>query len=248
LYVFSLILLINGAAFPAIIAGLFATGMVCDGRGSPEFVAERKRRQEGALQIERNIGSLWIQIEEGIKKYNSEFDAKSSELRQAYQRYSGLDREKQGEMLRLEAEKRQLQLNDFLRAQLISRASISGIGHVRKQRLLSFGIGCALDVRPTLRIPGFGPANLSHLLNWRASCEARFRFDPSRPIPPVELQRLNLKFATLRSDLLTKLKSGPATLSGMSAGAQGRHLQLQGQLEIAVQRRGQAQADLRLCT
>ena len=87
---------------------------------------------------------------------------------------------------------------------------------------------------------------MSHLLNWRATCEARFRFDPNRPIPPVEIQRLNLKIATLRNDLSSKLKAGPSTLTNLSAGAQGRYLQLTGQLEIAVRRRAQAQADCRV--
>lgn len=167
LYVISLLLLIAGAPFPAIIAAVFATGMVCDGRSPQEYIAEKKRRQEAALRIERDVGSLWTQMEETVRKYNSDFDAKAAELRQAYHRYTGLDRERQSEMQRLENEKRDLQLNDFLRAQLISRAKIPGIGEVRKNRLLAFGIGSALDIRRSLKIPGFGPTNLSHLLNWR---------------------------------------------------------------------------------
>jgi hypothetical protein len=64
-------------------------------------------------------------------------------------------------------------------------------------------------------------------------------------VPLVEIQRVNLKFATLKSDLASKLKMGPNALSNLSAGAQGRYLQLTGQLEIAVRRRAQAQADCR---
>jgi DNA-binding helix-hairpin-helix protein with protein kinase domain len=246
LYAVALLLLLNGAPFPALIAALFATGMVVEGRATPEFLAEKKRRQAGLAQVERDIASISAQLDDAIQKYKREFEAKASELREAYRRYSGLDQERQAEMQRLDREKRQLQLNDFLRGQLLSRAKIPGIGQARKQRLLSFGIGSALDIRRDLRLPGFGPTNMSHLLNWRWDCEGRFHFEPNRPIPPVEIQRLNLKIATLRSDLSTKLKAGPATLSNLSAGAQGRYLQLTGQLEIAVGRRGQAQADCRL--
>jgi DNA-binding helix-hairpin-helix protein with protein kinase domain len=243
LYAIAFFLLIYGANFPALIAAVFATGMVCEGRSTPEFFAEKKRRRAMLAQVEQDIASTTAKLGDLISRYNAEFDAKTSELKQAYQRYSGLDREHQAEMQRLERDKQQLQMNDFLRGQLISWASIPGIGDVRKSRLLSFGIGSALDIRPNLQIPGFGPTNMSHLLNWRATCEARFRFDPNQPIPPVEMQRLNLKIGTLRTDLSSKLKAGPSTLTNLSAGAQGRYLQLTGQLEIAVRRRAQAQAD-----
>jgi len=88
---------------------------------------------------------------------------------------------------------------------------------------------------------------MSHLINWRWTCEARFRFDPSKPVPSLEIQRINLKYSTLRSELSAKLKSGPAVLLALSAGAQGRYLQLSGQLEIAVGHRAQAEVDLRVC-
>jgi DNA-binding helix-hairpin-helix protein with protein kinase domain len=246
LYAVAFLLLLNSAPFPALIAALFATGMVVEGRATPEFVAEKKRRQAVLAQVDRDIASISAQLDDAIKKYDREFEATASELREAYRKYCGLDQERQIEMQRLEREKRQLQLNDFLRGQLLSRARIPGIGPARRQRLLSFGIGSALDVSRNLRLPGFGPTNMSHLLNWRANCEARFRFEPNRPIPPVEIQRLNLKIATLRSDLSAKLTAGPSTLSTLSAGAQGRYLQLTGQLEIAVRRRAQAQADCRV--
>jgi DNA-binding helix-hairpin-helix protein with protein kinase domain len=246
LYVVAFFLLANNALFLALIAALFASGMVCEGRGTPEFIAEKQRRRATLTQVERDIASVSAHLDDLIKNYDREFEVKVSELKQAYQRYSGLDQERDAEMQRLEREKRQLQLNDFLRSQLISRAKIPGIGDARKQRLLSFGVGSALDVTRDLRIPGFGPTNMSHLLNWRWACEAQFRFDPSRPVPPMEIQRVNLKIATLRSDLSAKLKAGPASLTNLSAGAQGRYLQLTGQLEVAVRRRAQAQADCRL--
>jgi DNA-binding helix-hairpin-helix protein with protein kinase domain len=247
LYLVAFLLLIAGSIFPAIIAAVFATGMVCEGRATPEFVAERKRRQSVSSHIERDVAAIRSQIDEVIKKYNSEFDKASAELRQAYQRFSGLDRERQSELQGLERDKRQLQLNDFLRTQLVSRGKIKGIGFIRKQLLLSYGVGSALDLRPSLEIPGFGPTYISYLMKWRRSCEMRFRYDPSRGVPAVELQRVNLKFTTLRDDLSTKLKQGPTSLTNLSAGAQGRCLQLQGQFEMAYRRFAQARADLDLC-
>jgi DNA-binding helix-hairpin-helix protein with protein kinase domain len=247
LYLIAFLLLLAGSSFPAIIAAVFATGMVCEGRGTPEFIAERNRRRSISSQMERNVIAIRPQIEDVIKKYNSDFDRTCAELRQAYQRLSGLGREKQLELQALERDKRQLLLNEFLRTQLVSRAKITGIGDVRKQRLLSYGVGSALDVGPSLDIPGFGPTYISYLVRWRNVCEMRFQYDPSRGVPTLELQRVNLKFTTLRDDLSRKLKLGPTSLINLSAGAQGRCLQLQGQLEIAFRRLAQARADLKLC-
>ena len=156
LYVLALILLLSSAPFAALIAALFATGMVCEGIATPEFLAEKKRRRAALLQLEQEVASIAAQGDDVIRKYNTEFDAKASELKQAYQRYSGLAQERQAEMQRLEQEKQQLQLNDFLRGQLLSRATIPGIGAWRRNRLLSFGIGSAFDIKPNMRIPGFG--------------------------------------------------------------------------------------------
>jgi DNA-binding helix-hairpin-helix protein with protein kinase domain len=247
LYTIAFALFLANAPFLAIIAALFATGMVCEGSATPEFIAERQRRQTISSQTEREVAALRVQIDNGIKKYNSEFDKATAELRQAYQRFSGLDHEQRSELQGLERDKRQLQLNDFLRTQLVSRGKIKGIGFVRKQLLLSYGVGSALDIRPNLDIPGFGPTYISYLMNWRRSCEMRFQYDPSRGVPPVELQRVNLKFTTLRNDLSRKLKQGPTSLTNLSAGAQGRCLQLQGQFEMAYRRFAQARADLNLC-
>jgi DNA-binding helix-hairpin-helix protein with protein kinase domain len=248
LYAIAVLILFSGSVFPAVIAAVFATGMVCDGRGTPEFVEEKKRRRTASSQIEANLATLRSQVADLTTKYNSDFDKVSTELRQIYQRLSGLDRERQNETQQLEKNKFQHQLNEFLRGQLISRAKIPGIGNTRKQRLLSYGVGSALDVRSRLQIPGFGPTFIAYLMYWRGSCEARFKFDPSRGVPPVEIQRVNLKFTGLRNDLTAKLKSGPTTLTNLSAGAQGRFLQLQGQLVSAIQRLAQARADLNACS
>jgi hypothetical protein len=85
-------------------------------------------------------------------------------------------------------------------------------------------------------------------MNWRWSCESRFQYDPTRGVPGVELQRVNLKFTTVRDDLSRKLKLGPTSLTTLSAGAHGRYLQLEGQLEMTLRRAAQARADLELCS
>jgi DNA-binding helix-hairpin-helix protein with protein kinase domain len=248
LHLIAVVILFTGNIFLAVIAGVFATAMVCDGRGTPEFVEEKKRRASLSAQIEANITTLRSQLADVTTKYNSEFDKVNADLRQIYQRLSGLDREKLNEVQQLEKNKFEHQLNEYLRTQLISRAKIPGIGNTRKQRLLSYGVGSAFDVRRHLQIPGFGPTYMAYLMYWRGSCEARFKFDATRGVPPVEIQRVNLKFAALRNDLTSKLKLGPTTLTNLSAGAQGRFLQLQGQLVIGLGRLAQARADIKACS
>lgn len=246
LYAIAVVILVAGAPFLAIIAAVFATGMVCDGRGTPEFMEEKRRRNAVRSQLQRDIAALKSQINDLTQKYNSDFERSIGDLRQVYQRLTSLDRERQVEMHNLEKNKYEHQLNDFLRGQLISRARIPGIGSTRKQRLISYGVGSALDVGPNLQIPGFGPTYIKYLVYWRGSCEARFKFDSTRGVPAVEIQRLKLKFTSLRNDLTAKLKAGPTALTNLSAGAQGRYLQLCGQTEIAARRLMQAEADLKL--
>ncbi len=247
LAIIACLLLVSSAIWPAMIVGAFALGMIFEGRRTAEFIEEKDRRKSTLASSEAEIASVSSQLDAVLKNYQTTFVAKKTELKSAYERYSGIDRERALDLQKLESNKQQLQLNAFLRAQLISQASIPGIGQTRKRRLLSFGIGSALDIRPDLQIPGFGPTNLSHLINWRRLCETRFRFQPAQPVPAIEIQRLNLKFATLRNELWSRLQSGPASLTTLSAGAQGRFLQLQAQLENALRRRSQAEVDYEAC-
>ena len=246
-FVLAVVLLLANSLFLALIVALFAIGMVCEGPGTPEFVAEKQRRKAASSQMEQEVAGIRARINDVITKYDLEFAKLSTDLREAYQRFSRLDRERQSELQSLENNMRELQLNEFLRGQLISRGQIPGIGYARKQTLLSYGVGSAADIRRTLQVPGIGPTYISRLMNWRWSCESRFRYDPSRGVPATEVQKVNLKFTTLRNDLSTKLKRGPALLTTLSAGAQGRYLQLQGQFEMASRRLTQARADLKLC-
>ncbi len=91
---------------------------------------------------------------------------------------------------------------------LLTNADISGIGQKRLGSLLSYGIESALDVTESHRVPGIGEGFYAKLMTWRRQCELRFKFDPSKAVPPAEVQRINLKVSQLQSGLETQLKAG----------------------------------------
>jgi DNA-binding helix-hairpin-helix protein with protein kinase domain len=177
--------------------------------------------------------------------YHSEFKKRHSELRTAYERYSRLDRERAMEMQKLEQKKRELQLREYLDRQLIARAGIQGIGPGRVAALQAYGIESALDVRPSMNVPGIGDVYRRRLLEWRRLCEGNFRFNAAAPIPPQEIQQLNARMTTLRNQLVSDLKQGPQTLANLGAGARGRIVQLEAQLDVATRRVAQAAADVK---
>ncbi len=240
----SILLLFSGYVMPGIGGILLAWGLMSGGRSTPEYAAEHSRRKTALEQAQREISRL-SQEASGIPLlYDSEFDKRRAELRKAYERYARLDKERASEMQKLEHKKRELQLREYLDRQLIRRAGIEGIGRGRADALEAYGIESALDVVPTMSVPGIGDTYRRRLMEWRRLCEGNFRYNAAAPIPPHELQQLNARMITLRNQLVSDLKQGPQILTNLGAGARGRMAQLEAQLNGAAQRQAQATADI----
>jgi DNA-binding helix-hairpin-helix protein with protein kinase domain len=109
--------------------------------------------------------------------------------------------------------------------------------------LQAYGIESALDIRPNINVPGIGDVYRHRLLDWRRLCESNFRFNAAASIPPQEIRQLNARMTTLRNQLVSDLKQGPQNLANLGAGARGRIVQLEAQLDVAVHRLAQARAD-----
>lgn len=64
----------------------------------------------------------------------------------------------------------------------------------------SFGVETADDViaSSVRRIPGFGPSYTNKLIDWRKSVERRFKFDPSKGIPRVDLDMWKVMYRLKR--------------------------------------------------
>ncbi|HVF70045.1 MAG TPA: hypothetical protein VM940_00370 [Chthoniobacterales bacterium] len=240
----ALLLMFAGYALPGIGGILIAWGLMSGGRSTPESKAEYARRRTELDQARHDIARIEQELAGIPALYHSEFKKRQAELRTAYDRHSGLDRERAAEMQKLEQKKRELQMREFLDRQLISRAGIQGIGPNRVAALQAYGIESALDIRPNINVPGIGDVYRRRLLEWRRLCEGNFRFNVAAPIPPQEIQQLNARMTTLRNQLVSDLKQGPQNLANLGAGARGRIVQLEAQLDVAACRLAQATADV----
>lgn len=240
----AIILIFSGYAMPGIGGILIAWGLMSGGRSTPEHKAELSRRKGALDQAQREMNRLSQELSGIPALYYMEFSKRRTELRQAYERYSRLDQERASEMQKLEQKKRELQLREYLDRQIIRRAGIEGIGPGRIAALQAYGIETALDVRPSMSVPGIGNTYTRRLMEWRRLCESNFRFNATAPIPPQEIQQLNARMMTLRNQLVSDLKQGPQLLANLGAGARGRIVQLEAQLFAAICKQAQAAADM----
>jgi DNA-binding helix-hairpin-helix protein with protein kinase domain len=173
-------------------------------------------------------------------------DAKGS-LEQVRSRYQSFDAEYQRELLQLQARARDLQLAQYLSAQLIEDAQIDKIGVGRKAALASFGIETALDVVAdvVLTVPGFGPVLAGHLVGWRRSVEAQFVFDARQGVPAHERRALDQKYKQKKDPLERAMNAGEAQLQEI-VNRGGVELQrLRGLVAQKVTPLAQAEANLR---
>ena len=151
-------------------------------------------------------------------------------------------------MQKLEAKKRELQMNEFLDKILIRDHEIPEIKTRRKQALQAYSIESALDISSSMKVPGFKHHLISVLMNWRGQCESRFRYNPAASLPQRELHELNLRMTELRRSLEIELRSGPQILNEISATAERKLGECEARALSLVHRQAQAQADLTLCS
>jgi DNA-binding helix-hairpin-helix protein with protein kinase domain len=242
--VFGVLMLVSGQtvlAFGMILVGI---GLISGGSESADYAAERMRRQQAEAQARGEFESLYDELSVIPKKYESEFRKRFAALESAYRRFLDLDRERAAEMQKLQHKRRDLQLQAHLGRQIIARALIPDIGPTRSSTLLAYGVETALDIKPSISVPGIGPTFLSRLMDWRYECERTFEFRARDPIPPQEIHQLNVKMTTLSNNLISDLKQGPQSLSTLGALAKGRIAQLDAQIDAAAERLGHARADL----
>ncbi len=146
----------------------------------------------------------------------------------------------------LQSQARESQQRAYLRNFAIADASIPGVGAVRKDTLISFGIDSAADAtyQRVIRVRGFGPDLTRRVTQWRDRLAAQFKFDPSRGADPRELNAIRSDIAAKRQQLLVKLQLGISELKNIVATISNTRRELQPQLDEAAQRLAQAKADM----
>lgn len=220
------------------IAGWVVTGNM----GSTER-AEEKRLRKAALD--------WAQSEYTniVKQYNDRGREGFSKLRQELSacksEYQSLADAERAEMEKLKSTAQARQLQKHMDSFFIDSASISGLGPARKSALRSFGIETAADCeRNKIRsIRGFGDGLTRAVMDWKASCERRFVFNPGNAITPADRAKVRNTYANRQAALETRISAGAAELTRFRDGASASTSALMPQVEWAAKKLGQAKLD-----
>lgn len=215
---FAVILLLFGAWPLSLILVIAAIVMMSKGPSARTYAPHRRSLNISLTEKKKQRQGTIDQLSRLHATKTSELFRARSDLKTKYERLLNLNRERSTQLRNLETSKERIQLEAFLDMKFITKAAIVGIGPSLQATLRTHGIETALDITSSMHISGIGPVKLRALLNWRAYCTTKFRFDPSQPVPKSEIDNVNRKFANLQAELEAQLKGAPAHLQAVVAG------------------------------
>ncbi len=171
------------------------------------------------------------------------------QLQRLHNDYRRLDSEKQAEFALLASVAEARQRDEFLRRHRIDRARIDGIGSARAITLASYGIETAFDLTEAriASIPGFGPALINALMDWKTTVLLGFRFDAQRGIPRSDQEAVDLKYAMKRQRIEREFKAIQRGLPQIADFCDQELAKLAPLASAANIDFGQAAVDLKLC-
>jgi len=225
------------------ILGAFGWAIAC-GAGAQERNEEFAKRRRAYEIAKQEYDQL---VERAKKETGPEgFHAIKAELNNLRNELESLPKEEKMEMDRLHSSAYDRQKERFLDTCFIDTANISGVGPARKAALRSFGIETAADVSKTkvMQVRGFGESLTRAVIDWKASCERRFKFNPATAVTQADLNVLKAKFVAKRAILEKRLVAAPIELQKFQQTASSRLISLMPQLEESAKKLSKAQADL----
>lgn len=230
------------AWFIALLVG-WAGWAMASSAGSSRRSAELSMRRSAMEVARQQYGHL---VERARKEAGPEgFHALRAELAKIKDELEGLPRMEKEEIDKLHATAHDRQKQKFLDTCFIDNASIPGVGPTRKAALRSFGIETAADVSKlrVMQVRGFGESLTRAVLDWKASCERRFQFNPAVAVSQADRDAVRARSATRRIMLEGQLSRGVGELQSFRQRAASQMTTLQSQLEAAARKLAQAQAD-----
>jgi DNA-binding helix-hairpin-helix protein with protein kinase domain len=131
-------------------------------------------------------------------------------------------------------------------AAILIALTSQGVGTARKAALRSFGIETAADVSSSrvLQVRGFGEGLTRAVVDWKASCERRFTFNPANAVSEADKNAVRNKFGVRKLALEASLGAGSHQLQQIRQHATLRAAALQPKLEEVVRRLAKAEKDL----
>ncbi len=224
-------------------AALGVTAWVVTGNiGSNERAAEKRTRQASLDWAQGEYTNL-------VKQYNDRgrdgFSKLRQELAACKTEYQGLAEAEKAEMEKLKSTAQARQLQKHMDSFFIDSASISGLGPARKSALRSFGIETAADCEKNKirSIRGFGDSLTRAVMDWKASCERKFVFNPGNAITAADRAKVRNSFANRQASLETRISAGAVELTRFRDGASAATQALMPQVEWAAKKLGQAKLD-----
>ncbi|MBL8251047.1 MAG: hypothetical protein JNK31_05225, partial [Candidatus Competibacter sp.] len=211
---------------------------------------EHQRRRLALAAARRELTDLraaWQQ-----RGTHQTFVRKLHELHVARDRYHHLAADFQKALQRLEADRRQQQLQAYLEGYFIDSVQLPGIHATDRMALASYGIETAADITAAAleTVPGFGQhrgrQRAATLLDWRQSLERRFHYQPSNGPDPSAIATLQQHYAQQRDQLEQELLAGPDELAKIKTDLVKQRAQLNIALIRQAMQEAQAHADLRV--
>lgn len=168
-------------------------------------------------------------------------------LGEAANQYRALSVDKAAALQKLQSDRRQRQLQNFLDRFLIHSANISGIGPAKTVTLASYGIETAADIShyAITRVPGFGDVTARKLTAWRKICERNFVYNPATTREDVEAKaKIETEFATKAKTLTNRLIGGKQELAQLAKRVNDPALTVVPRIAALYTEKLQAEADL----
>ena len=220
--------------------------MMAGSAGSVPRDAERARRKAARDAAQQEFDLL---IERAKKEAGAEgFHAKLGEFKKMGDEYQKLQQAQKHELDKLHSTAHDRQKRKFLDGWFIDQTNIPGVGPGRKAALRSFGIETAADVdRNRIRqVKGFGESLTRAVVDWRASCERKFNFNPNNAVSEADRNAVRARFGARKATLEVALRGAVAELQKLRQMAAARAASLEPQLEQAARRLAQTRKDLSL--
>lgn len=213
-------------------------------------MATNARARKGAFDAEAKASEARVRgIRERWDRETSEqpFLAKLCELKKLAEEHGQLPHRQQQLINDLQRDLYNVQLRRYLGGWTVTSADIPHVKDGRKALLSAYGIDTAADVTfaAVQNVPGFGQFLTQHMMNWRKSIEAQFRFDPKRGIDLADLDRVRQVIVKRRREIELALSGGALELANIRRRVVVARGQLRDELEKAWVQMAQAQANAR---
>lgn len=166
-------------------------------------------------QIKQSLDRARVAFEAELKTFHqnagsTEPASLKTELTTARQEYRKLPQLQVRWHGEYQANRKQMQLADYLDRFRVDKDKITSINRGLAQTLVAYGYETAADIDQNVtRVPGIGEVRRQRLLSWKAAHETHFVFNPNpTPSDQVEKQKIDMKVAQMRGDLQKRLATG----------------------------------------